>query len=175
MNPASDFLTVVKKYADMAPVNVYAIIRELGLELYFVRMPQSISGRIRRIDGGRFAIDINSSHSKTRQRFTAANELGHFIYHRDLLGKGVGATVAFRSEDTDLPNPHITITHERQANTFAANLLMPNNLIARIRSQGITSPKDLAEALGVSEDALRIKLGISKKLPLFPDRGPAGR
>ncbi|HTT83379.1 MAG TPA: ImmA/IrrE family metallo-endopeptidase [Rhizomicrobium sp.] len=162
-----DNLAVVKKYWNTAPVDVYAIARELGLELNFIPLPQNVSGQIRRKDGGKFAIDVNSRHSTTRQRFTVAHELGHYIYHRELLGKGVGDTLAFRSEGTPLPNPHITVTHERQANSFAANLLMPNHLIEKLKAQGFTSPVQLAEQLGVSEEAMRIRLGLAPTRSLF--------
>lgn len=163
-----DSLSVVKKYWNDAPVDVFAIIRDLCVPLCFAFLPAGVSGQIRRIDGG-YAIDVNSVHSKTRQRFTAAHELGHYIYHRDLLGKGVGDTLAFRAEGEALPNPHIRIEHERQANTFAANLLMPNHLIEKLKAQGITGPQALAEHLEVSEEAMRIKLGLSSRLPLFPE------
>lgn len=167
-----DSLAVVKKYWDTAPVDVYAIARELGIELNFVYLPQNISGRIRRKDGSKYVIDINSRHSATRQRFTVAHELGHYIYHRDLLGKGVGDTLAFRADGTDMPNLAITKVHEQQANTFAANLLMPNHLIERLQGQGFKTPQQLAEKLGVSEQAMRIKLGLAHSVDLFSEEDP---
>lgn len=58
--------------------------------------------------------------NKRRQRFTFAHELGHFMCHRYLQEKfedGEGNLNDFRSE------------REREANVFAAWLLMPANLI----------------------------------------------
>ena len=90
------------------------------------------------------------------------HELGHFIYHRNLLGAGVGDTRAYRAEGTRFPNAAIRPVHERQANSFAANLLMPHASINALRVQGVTTVPDLAERLQVSQDAMRIRLGLPR-------------
>lgn len=154
-------LEVIKKYWNTAPVDVEAIARDLGVPIRKKPLPQNISGAIMQADG-KYEIVVNANHSATRQRFTIAHELGHFIYHRDLLGRGVGDTRAYRAEGTNMPNPNISVTHERQANTFASNLLMPKHLIESLQSQGIGEPAALARALGVSEEAMRIRLGLSR-------------
>lgn len=166
-------LDVVKKHWNTAPVPVDTIASELGIPVSRVNLAPDISGMIilNKVGPG-YMIVVNGTHSKTRQRFTVAHEIGHFIYHRELLGKGVGDTKAYRSEGTEVPNPHITAAQERQANTFAANLLMPNHLIASLQARGIKGPKALAEALGVSEAAMRIKLGIARE-PATQDDGIA--
>lgn len=167
MMNSKDILAVVRKYWDTAPVDVFAILRELGLGPAQRALPANISGMIERRDGDGFLVVLNNTQSMTRQRFTAAHELGHYIYHRDLLGKGVGDTLAYRAEGTELPNEHIRVTHERQANNFAANLLMPTHLIDRLRAEGIIQPYALANRLGVSEAAMRIRLGLEVNPQLF--------
>lgn len=166
-----DSLAVVKKYWNSAPVDVAAISQELGVGVLRAALPNNISGFIKK-DGGGYMIVVNGNHSTTRQRFTIAHELGHYIYHRDLLDGGVGDTLAFRAEGTPLPNPKITLQHERQANTFAANLLMPNHLIDKLKKLGIGTVEALAQALGVSEEAMRIKLGIGRE-PAAHEEVPA--
>ena len=162
-------LEIIKRHWNSAPVQVGTIARELGVPVFAVILPEGISGAIQR-DGDGYKIVVNKAHAKTRQRFTVAHELGHYIYHHDLLGKGVGDTLAFRSDDSQLPNPSITIVHERQANTFASNLLMPNHLINQLKAQGMNTPEQLAAALEVSLEAMRIKLGLNK--PVFePEPG----
>lgn len=42
---------------------------------------EDISGMIRRGNDGRAAIYVNEKHALTRQRFTTAHELGHFLMH----------------------------------------------------------------------------------------------
>ncbi|WP_445730624.1 ImmA/IrrE family metallo-endopeptidase [Methylocystis sp. IM2] len=63
-----------------------------------------------------------------------------------------------------MPNAAITQQHERQANSFAANALMPQNQIVRLRAAGITDPREQARRFNVSEDAMRIRLGLSRKV-----------
>ena len=150
-----DPLAVIAKHWDSTPVPIEAIIRDIGLPLHHEPLADNISGYIEKRDGG-YRIVVNSSHAKTRQRFTAAHELGHYIYHRDLLGEGVGDNRAYRTEGTDRPNANIRPIHERQANSFAANVLMPRH---RLSDAGGESTLVLANRFGVSQEAMRIRLG----------------
>jgi len=160
MMKSKDILATIRQYWHTAPVDVFAILRELDLGPAESPMPENISGKIERRDDGGFLVVLNSRQSMTRRRFTAAHELFHYIYQRDLLGRGVADTLAYRSTGTELPNEHITVADERQANTFAANLLMPTHLVDRLRAEGVTSPERLAARLGVSEAVMRIRLGL---------------
>jgi Zn-dependent peptidase ImmA (M78 family) len=153
-------MEVINKYSNQAPVPVYEILEELGLGPTFQFMDENISGWIERRPDGTYGVAVNTNHAHVRQRFTAAHELGHYIYHRDLLGQGVGDTRAYRAEGTPLPNTAIRPMHERQANSFAANLLMPRNTIGRLQGQGLVQPEQLANALEVSKQAMCIRLGI---------------
>lgn len=154
-------LEVVKKHWNTIPVPVEKIASELGLNVRYDALPDNISGAIVKSDAGYYIL-VNRTHAPTRRRFTVAHEIGHFIYHRDLLGEGTGDTRAYRADGTPFPNRKITEVQERQANTFAANLLMPNHLIKRLQAQGILSPEELAKSLQVSPEAMRIKLGMKK-------------
>lgn len=167
MMTPKDSLSVIKKHWNQMPVPVDVIAFELGLGPKFAPLPDQISGAIRQRPGDGYEIVVNKEHSKSRQRFTIAHELGHYIYHRDLLGKGTGDTRAFRAEGSGYPNPHIALREEREANTFAANLLMPNHLIDRLRAEGVRDPETMARRLGVSTAAMRIKLGLPAAPSLF--------
>jgi hypothetical protein len=155
-------LTLIDRYSTSIPVPVFQILQELGLGPERRPLDNHVSGWIERRDNGQYGVVINSTHPMTRQRFTAAHELGHFIYHRSLLGAGVGDNRAYRTEGTPLPNSAIRPVHERQANSFAANLLMSRAAIEALRAEGVTSPAALAERLGVSQDAMRIRLGLPR-------------
>jgi predicted transcriptional regulator len=157
-----DPMKIIDKYIAQPPVPVYDILRELGLGPEFRSMKNEVSGWIERGDNGRYTVVINSNHASTRQRFTAAHELAHFIYHRDLLGEGVGDNRAYRAEGTPFKNEKIQIRHERQANSVAANILMPKELVYKLKDKGITDTKTMASLFGVSEDAMRIRLGLPK-------------
>ena len=154
-----DILKVLEKHQGEAPVPIFDVVREMGLDLKLANLEDDVSGWIERRDDGGYCVTINSNHAITRQRFTAAHELGHFIYHRDLLGKGTGDTRAYRAERTPFANELIRPRHERQANNFAANLLMPREAISRLSEAGCVSLDQLAEHFSVSREAMRIRLG----------------
>lgn len=151
-----DPLKIIDLYWHMIPVPVDKIIDAVGLTYHSVPLSDDVSGWIQRTDGS-YEIVVNSTHPWTRQRFTAAHELGHYIYHRDLLGDGVGDNRAYRAATSPKPNPKILPAHERQANNFAANLLMPHHALVGINPTA--SVEDLAEKFGVSTEAMRIRLG----------------
>ena len=151
---------LIKKHWNKTPVPIYDIIYEMGLELVFQSMPDNVSGWIERLPSGKYKVAVNSKHPSTRQRFTAAHELGHYIYHRDLLGDGVGHNRAYRTDGTGRPNANILPIHERQANSFAANTLMPRHVIAAM--PGPHDVSTLAELFGVSQGTMRVRLGLSE-------------
>jgi Zn-dependent peptidase ImmA (M78 family) len=150
-----DPMKVIETHWNSTPVPIDQIIRDIGLPLSFEPMADNISGYIERQNGG-YRIVVNANHATTRQRFTAAHELGHYIYHRDLLGEGVGDNRAYRTDGTDRPNPNIRPIHERQANSFAANVLMPRHRLTDVTGEATAA---LAARFGVSQEAMRIRLG----------------
>ena len=100
-----------------------------------------------------FVCYVDSSEPSVRQRFTAAHELGHFVLHRDMIGDTHKDNYLLRAEG-------FTSYQETQAHKFAADLLMPNELISEKIEAGITSVKELAREFGVSETAMSIRLGL---------------
>ena len=172
MNKLVNPLTLLEKYTGEMPTPVYDMLFELGLGPDFLDMADDVSGWISRDSGGRYRVAINRGHAHVRQRFTAAHELAHYLYHRDLIGSGVGDTRAYRAEGTPYPNSAVLPMHERQANSFAANVLMPKESIDRLKSRGVTNIEDMAANLQVSTSALRIRLGLPlpPPVPLRPTR-----
>lgn len=152
-------ISLIERYTQHVPVDVFGLLAEIGLGPDFLPMNDEVSGWIERRSDGSYRVAINAGHHRVRQRFTAAHELGHYIYHRDLLGNGVGDTRAYRAEGSGRPNPAILPMHERQANSFAANLLMPREQIFRKMQLGLNSTEDLAAEFDVSQPAMRIRLG----------------
>lgn len=157
-----DPIAVINRYEDRTPVPIFDILLDLNIGPEFRNLDDDVSALIEKRDDG-YAIVINRRHSLNRQRFSAAHALGHWIFHRDLLGAGTGDTRAYRSEGTPLPNLRIDAVHERQANTVAANILMPKATIMRLMAEGTDDPAALAGLLGVSEGAMRVRLGLPAK------------
>lgn len=164
---ASAFDVAERFWAKGPPVDIVGIILALGIDYVEEIRPESLSGLIERYGDG-YRIVVNSGHSRVRRRFTAAHELGHYVYHRDLIGDGIYDDAAYRANDLSgrYRNPKIGLAHETQANRFASVVLMPSALIDRLMSErnldqyNSQNLRELARLLDVSEQALRIRLKL---------------
>jgi Zn-dependent peptidase ImmA (M78 family) len=164
---ASAFDVAERFWAKGAPVDIKGIIGALGIDYVEETRPDSISGLIEKYGDG-YRIIVNSGHSHVRKRFTAAHELGHYVYHRDLIGDGIYDDAAYRTGDVSgrYKNPKILLEHETQANKFASVVLMPSRLIEALQEShklDFHNPRDvkeLARLLDVSELALRVRLKL---------------
>ena len=128
------------------PLDVEQIAEFLGLELLYEIMDKDMSGYLE-FKGGRWVIGVNALHHPSRQRFTVAHEIAHFWLHGDSCSQFRDKTFARRTGDAD-PN-------EREADAFAAALLMPEDLLREAISDGCQSLQALAEKFGVSALAMR--------------------
>jgi Zn-dependent peptidase ImmA (M78 family) len=107
--------------------------------------------------GSFYVIGINSNESQQRKRFTAAHELGHYVLHRDLLREGQHFDRLFTKRTGVNTHGPISPYHEVQANKFAADILMPADLVKMVyrRNQDL---RETASEFSVSESAMRIRL-----------------
>ena len=98
-------------------------------------------------DNGKYIIVINPSLPRTRLLFTLAHELGHFLMHRWYQPSFFCTRIYGQSTDPK----------ERQANVFAAELLMPLDKIKHFAKLGLDIKKT-ARCMGVSEEALKYRI-----------------
>lgn len=154
-------IEVVGKFLNSSPVDLDGMAKALGIDVLYSIFPDdnSIAGKIEQNSRGRFRIIINSNDPANRQRFTLAHEIAHFILHRDMLGHGVTDRGLYRSNLSD--------NTERQANRYAATLLMPAPLVRKKYAEGHQSAHGLAGIFHVSPAAAGIRM---KELGLI-DRG----
>jgi uncharacterized protein DUF955 len=149
--------TLIGNFQREAPVSVAALANALGLKVWSSDLPRGISGKLFRSTeyGGEagFAIFVNSHEPETRQRFTIAHELGHFLLHRHKLDEGEIVDDAFYRS-------RLSSSLETEANKAAAEILMPWHLINSLLNAGTKDPRRIAESLNVSETAIRIRLGL---------------
>ena len=120
---------VAEHCANRLPVNIEKIIQKLGLLYKEHDLGANVSG-VLFIENGQGIIGFNSGESNVRKRFTLAHELGHFILHRfdkELFVDQKKFKVMFRDEMSSTGE----IKQEREANAFAAALLMPKSLLIR--------------------------------------------
>lgn len=149
---------VLAAFKQHAPVDVVSAANALGIHVYQKQLSPNVSGILKREPppwGGPsgFVIFVEDSHPPNRQRFTVAHEIGHFVLHRQKaeMDGGIQDDEFYRALSGPL---------ERQANQFAADLLMPWPLVRQLQAQGVVALPDLARRLQVSRQALAIRLGI---------------
>lgn len=144
---------IVQKYQKKPPIRVFDLARALGIKVFKAHdWENDVSGLIKKKWDGNYVIMTNAKHPTVRRRFTVAHEIAHFALHRDLVGDGIADDALYRSG--------LGGSIERQANNYAANLLMPWHLITSELEKGINSIEELAEKFKVSKTAMSIRLGI---------------
>lgn len=139
------------------PIPVEQLAKAAGAKVSHRVLEGEVSGLLYN-KGGKSVIGVNSLHPKTRQRFTIAHELGHLVLqHGDIL---VDKHILYRNSRSQEGIDQIEI----EANSFAAELLMPELMIRRELTQTHLDPEDqdaleaLAGKFDVSVPALTFRL-----------------
>lgn len=127
------------------PVDVHAIASRMGIDVRCGDIDES--GRIE-VREGRPCITVNCDEARVRQRFTVAHELGHWS-----LGHLQHGQRLFR----DAPDSFTLAAggQEREANAFAAAILMPADALRYVMQNGVAdSLESLARLFEVSRAAM---------------------
>jgi Zn-dependent peptidase ImmA (M78 family) len=153
-------MLVVKLGLKAPPVPVERLAKSLGVKVEYSPFDDELSG-MAFLRGGQPIIGVNSNHHPNRQRFTIAHELGHVCLHRRELEAAVLIDKRFLPRDS--VSAEGTNHLERQANAFAAELLMPTNLLSGVLSRTLDLEDDkrligLAKVFRVSLMALQYRL-----------------
>ncbi|MBX2963961.1 MAG: ImmA/IrrE family metallo-endopeptidase [Cyclobacteriaceae bacterium] len=113
---------------------------------------KNIDGRIITFEG-KSIISINKNIAGLgKKRFTAAHELGHFELHKNIQPPA--------DTQYELCNWYQSGSHEKEANDFASELLMPTNLFlqqCKGKKFGPQLIKQLAEIFQVTHTAIILK------------------
>lgn len=145
------------------PVVVEEVARALGADVRREPFEGDVSGMLLR-DGRRTLIGLNQRHPETRQRFSLAHEIGHLVLHR---GKPLFVDHTVRVDLRDGRSATGTEREEIEANAFAAQLLMPEELILEavesLQAEGATLADNelmsrLASDFKVSPQAMGFRL-----------------
>lgn len=156
-DPASKAAEVLKYFGiNEYPINPVRIAQSLGIRVIERLFPgKNISGIIR-MDEKETLIYINKNDTPSRQRFTIAHEIGHFFLHMDgNHGFIDNAVTLYRANETPISSD--MAQQEKEANAFAAALLMPENDV-RFEWIFADSVEDIAKEFYVSADAMKIRL-----------------
>lgn len=144
-----------------AGFDIFKLTKELNIEIVPKKLSNDISGFLA-INNGKAIISFNENEkSEQRRRFTVAHELGHFFLHSKNQPLFIDKTpkIMFRNNASSTGE----ILKEREANAFAAAILMPQNLIVEeienlIENDALEIITKLAEKFKVSEQAMSFRL-----------------
>lgn len=145
-------------YVTQPPVPVFDIARKNGLKIDVTHFPVQY-GHIRGFitnEQSAYVMYVNADDSQREQNFTIAHELGHWKLHKGELEKDLNKSILFRISIADLNKDEL----EKQANLFAANLLIPDDLYFKYKDD--LDQRGLADKFGVSEDVIGYRLQLLK-------------
>src|SRR6266545_5354665 len=154
---------LARYHVERAPVEVEKIAQALNVDVRKENVKGDISGFLfRNREDQKGIIGVNVRHHENRQRFTIAHELGHFLLHTgDKVHVDRGFEVRLRNDESSKG----TDIDEKEANLFAAELLMPRAFVekdlAEIRAVDLSDEgviKRLATKYAVSPHAFAFRL-----------------
>jgi len=133
------------------PINPVAIARDMGLNVYFVKLTGPSNGISGFYDGDEDCIFVNKEEFPLRQTWTVAHELGHKILHEE-WAKSADYKVLMRNstEEKDF--------REKESDAFAANLLMPRFMMDQYWDT--ISVEELSRLFAVSVPAVKNRLSF---------------
>ena len=154
----------IRSYKD---IDVEKISTYLNVDIKSENLDLDISGLFI-LKGEKAYIRFNKEENETRQRFTIAHELGHFILHKNSKPLFVEKSekVMYRNLDSSTGE----IKKEREANAFAASLLMPKKFI--LSEINAIPPYEtiisyLSKRFKVSEQAMSFRLANLGLISLY--------
>lgn len=145
------------------PIPVREIAQACNVKIQPYDLGEDISG-VLVINKGTGTIGYSPVESKVRQRFTIAHELGHYVLHSQSKQEGLFIDKGFKVLFRDYNSSTGEIKHEKEANAFAAALLMPKDLlISKIESLDLdltdeSAIKKLAKMFNVSSISMSFRI-----------------
>lgn len=130
--------TLIKKYKTNCP---FVLAKKLKVNIVYEKLGETM-GYFTNDYRIKF-IHINNALSEDESRFTCAHELGHAILHPNI-------NTPFLKRHTLYSVDKI----ERQANTFAVELLLPDNLLGEYTNCGLYN---IAHCIGIPERLIDLK------------------
>jgi len=134
---------------DAPPIDPKDIAQKLGIKVKFVRFDEELKEKISGFyDPDSNTIYINEEEYPLRQTFTIAHELGHALLHKEWSKSGDYRIMLRKTKSDSDP-------YEKEANAFAANLLVPRDLLGKYLSLPIDT---LSEIFAVSVPVIKNRL-----------------
>ena len=129
------------------PIALRDVVSTLNLSLV-TSAREPFSGEAALVElGDAHVIELRGRGGERRRRFTIAHEIGHFVLHPGRLAP----------ERTGMVNEAMRF-EEREADSFAAELLMPEHMVRRAAIEDGPDAQRLADRFEVSEAAMSLRL-----------------
>jgi len=162
---AEKLLIQANCFTDLPPINISSVCEHLKIRVEELELDDDVSGFLA-IQEDTVVIGYNKAHGNERRRFTIAHEVAHFTLHakKDAplfidKDKKPEQRIMFR----DAASSTGEFIQEREANAFAAALLMPKKMVEKEFSS--CAENDIREVIGelakkfeVSPQAMSIRL-----------------
>lgn len=138
------------------PIDTFSLVNKYGLKLSFIKLPEKFSNVAGFIDFKTNKVYVSGDDSPNRQAFTVAHELGHWLLHKDLYTKEPEKYQILLRQ----PINGINLTpEEKEANCFAARLLVPKDMLMEKRKKyPFATINNLAELFAVSYDVMSYRI-----------------
>lgn len=137
-----------------APVNLQSILNLYDLSVEKIPFPPDLMSKMNighisgLMDFDNSVLFLNDEDSYTRQRFTIAHEIGHVVL----------------KHPKTIPGKHSESRFEKDANTFAAELIMPYDWLRIDLSLPSANFKNIARKYLVSSKALEVRISSERDL-----------
>jgi len=139
---------IFTKHNCNCPVDVKDLVYSLGIDIVYADppFPNKVLGAFISLkeEYGKGLIILQPNIMPERERFTIAHELYHALIRPNL---------SFFSSDQKALK-----AHEREANIFASELLMPKSKVLAAYNSGCRTVSSFAEIFWVSKQAMKIRL-----------------
>lgn len=148
-------------FGNEPPVDIYKLLDNYGITVHPRKFPDkhaNVCGFVVFLDGEETSpvFVLNVDNSDERKKFTLAHEFGHWILHKDKLVKDPSLGVLYKNPIGDRDLDQV----EKEANQFAAQLLVPGAMLQAEHETTSEHSKDLAKEFGVGEDIIRYRLDL---------------
>lgn len=159
----------LRLFASEAGQSIQGLARRLGIRVDEEDLPDEVSAVLLRSPNcgstSGYRIAVNRNHTLERQRWSIAHEIGHYVLHKDdpdfevvVDDQEYGVVIPLIAPVGNSYRKDRRSRLEREAESFAASLLMPPNRVRQsINFRRLCIPK-LAQEFYVSEQAMRLRV-----------------
>lgn len=144
-----------QKIPPIALSHIVSLVQDqekIKVHFKFLDMSLKFSGQYVKVNDT-VGIICNKKHSRNRQRFTVAHEIGHLVLDHQFSIRDHKEIINFKTKSPI----------EKEANIFAAELLMPRKvLLDYLKTNVVPNVKAVAKVFQVSEEALWYKITSDK-------------